>query len=594
MAGSNDLKVQDTGSGGLEALEEEFSDGKMQYAFVRVKDPNSQLNKFVQINWCGDGVPESRKGLFHTHSGAVATFLKGTHVVVNARNESDVSPALIMKKVNDASGAKYSIHKEAPKRPDPITPVGSTYKPVGVPDIAALRKNAKPDVIGKVGTAYTPAREELTNIRAAPQPPVPSAPRPVPTAPAVASAPPPPPSASRPTAPPRVPTASRPVPAASQPAPAPVTATPPKPAEDDRIQPVGTAYTPVSLPKPKKLVNPFAAKAAEAQAAADTTPPAARSGGLTWSQRQALRKQQEAEEEARSKAALGVGVGAAAVVIGAGAAIAASQVNPEPEPEPEPEFEPEPEQEVQAAEPPPPPPPPPPAPPRPEPVSEEAAPPPPPPPPPPPAPAAPPAPPREPTPVEQITEQAAQLDLNQGQEAVAAYEYEAAEPNEISFSEGERITNIEMVDEGWWQGTNSRGETGLFPATYVELVEAAEAAEPAPPPPPPPPPPAEAAEPAPPPPPPPPPPPAAPAAPAAPPPPPAPPRPATPEPEPEDNGVIAVALYDYDAGEENEISFKEGDRILQVDTSISDDWWNGTTASGATGLFPAAYVQVQE
>lgn len=47
----------------------------------------SQLPKFVQINWCGDGVPEAKKGLFHTHSGAVARFLRGTHVVVNARNE---------------------------------------------------------------------------------------------------------------------------------------------------------------------------------------------------------------------------------------------------------------------------------------------------------------------------------------------------------------------------------------------------------------------------------------------------------------------------------------------------------------------------
>ncbi|KAG9084727.1 hypothetical protein FS749_005003, partial [Ceratobasidium sp. UAMH 11750] len=355
--GSNDLKVQDTGSGGLAALEEEFSDGRMQYAFVRVIDPNTQLNKFVQINWCGDGVPESRKGLFHTHSSAVAAFLKGTHVVVNARNEADVSPALIMKKVNDASGAKYSFHKEAPKRVDPIAPVGSSYKPIGAPDVAAMRKGAKPDVIGKVGTAYTPAREELANIRATPQPSVPSAPRPVPTAPSVApswdapAAPPVPPASSRPTGPPSIPSTARPVPSPAAAAP------PPNPAEEDRIMPVGTAYTPVSLPKPKKLVNPFEARQAEQQAAAP--PPGPRSGGgLTWSQRQALRKQQEEEENARSKAALAIGVGA--VAVGAAAAIATSQVEQEPEPAPEPEPE---EQESYDA--PPPPPPPPPAPPRP-------------------------------------------------------------------------------------------------------------------------------------------------------------------------------------------------------------------------------------
>lgn len=47
----------------------------------------SELDKFVQINWCGDGVPEARKGLFYSHSAAVASFLKGSHVVISARNE---------------------------------------------------------------------------------------------------------------------------------------------------------------------------------------------------------------------------------------------------------------------------------------------------------------------------------------------------------------------------------------------------------------------------------------------------------------------------------------------------------------------------
>ena len=41
----------------------------------------------MQINWCGDGVPEARKGLFYSHCTAVANFLKGSHVVISARNE---------------------------------------------------------------------------------------------------------------------------------------------------------------------------------------------------------------------------------------------------------------------------------------------------------------------------------------------------------------------------------------------------------------------------------------------------------------------------------------------------------------------------
>lgn len=71
---SKQLKL---GSGGLEELEEEFSDGKVMWAFVRVKDGGSGLSKFVLISWLGEGVPESKKGLFPSHSAAVAKFLKG-------------------------------------------------------------------------------------------------------------------------------------------------------------------------------------------------------------------------------------------------------------------------------------------------------------------------------------------------------------------------------------------------------------------------------------------------------------------------------------------------------------------------------------
>lgn len=39
------------GSGGLEEIEDEFNDGKVMYGFVRVKDANSSLPKFVLICW---------------------------------------------------------------------------------------------------------------------------------------------------------------------------------------------------------------------------------------------------------------------------------------------------------------------------------------------------------------------------------------------------------------------------------------------------------------------------------------------------------------------------------------------------------------
>ncbi|XP_037548416.1 src substrate cortactin [Nematolebias whitei] len=55
-----------------------------------------------------------------------------------------------------------------------------------------------------------------------------------------------------------------------------------------------------------------------------------------------------------------------------------------------------------------------------------------------------------------------------GMTAVALYDYQAAGDDEISFDPDDIITNIEMIDEGWWRGV-CKGAYGLFPANYVEV-----------------------------------------------------------------------------------------------------------------------------
>lgn len=59
--------------------------------------------------------------------------------------------------------------------------------------------------------------------------------------------------------------------------------------------------------------------------------------------------------------------------------------------------------------------------------------------------------------------------------AIAMFDYERAEDNEVDLFKGKPVTSIEMVDEDWWIGTNHNGETGLFPSNYVKVVKAAEA-----------------------------------------------------------------------------------------------------------------------
>ncbi len=111
-----------------------------------------------------------------------------------------------MSRIMAASGVNYTAQKEAPRRFEPIAPVGTNYVPVGKVDIAAIRQ----------GAAKPPAAPAAT------KPAIPTAPRPVPVAPSPAASstwgrgvsnapagawaeesdsfapPPPPPAASRP------------------------------------------------------------------------------------------------------------------------------------------------------------------------------------------------------------------------------------------------------------------------------------------------------------------------------------------------------------------------------------------------------------
>ncbi len=118
-----------------------------------------------------------------------------------------------------------------------------------------------------------------------------------------------------------------------------------------------------------------------------------------------------------------------------------------------------------------------------------------------------------------------------GKRALVQYDYEKAEDNELELKEGEYVSNIEMVDDDWWMGENPRGETGLFPSNYVELVEGnAQASEPA----------ASHSEPQ------------EHAAPSA----------------GSTQGATATAQYDYEAAEGNELSFPENAKITNVVCSV--------------------------
>lgn len=150
---------------------------------------------------------------------------------------------------------------------------------------------------------------------------------------------------------------------------------------------------------------------------------------------------------------------------------------------------------------------------------------------------------------------------DQGAVAIAEFDYEIAEEGEVGFEEGEKITNIEFVDPDWWQGTNSKGETGLFPSNYVELKSGDGAA-------------AETA-----------------AETAAPPPPPR--QEESVASTAQDLGATAVAEFDYEVSEEGEVGFEAGEKITHINF-VDTDWWEGTNSKGETGLFPGNFVVLDQ
>ncbi|KAI8840462.1 hypothetical protein BJ741DRAFT_530497, partial [Chytriomyces cf. hyalinus JEL632] len=504
---SNDLKVIESGDGGLDELAEEWDDSKILYAVARVVEPISNLPKTVFISWCGDGVPVAKKGLFHHHVNDAVKFFKGFHVHINARAEIDVTPDAIMKKIRDSSGAKYSIHNEGAKKPAPTAP-----KPFV----------STPAAFNKPTSSYTPPTFNKPTVQASPavfnrpavSPSYGSAPsaqfsKPV-ASPSTSSAP----AVSRfaPAAPASAP-ASAPAPA---PAPAPALFNRPSVSQNQQQQPPlfnRPAATPTSPTYMSNAANKWLGDD-------DTAEPKAKSGyassfasmSIPGEDKVAAEKERREREdrELRERAE---------------AESRAREARERKEAEEREEKQragkhlyfmftsPHWSHKIVAA------------------LSAAAAP---------------------PTP--------AFAAAPVGMSARAMYAYDAQEDNEITFAEGELITTIEKLDEGWWQGTNGAGRVGLFPAAYVEevngaaqpLVQSYEAPAPA----------HEAFV------------------------------PEVPAPQANEGHIEAIALYDYAATEENEVSFSAGDRITNV-AFISDDWWQGRVG-GIDGLFPGNYVEVQK
>ncbi|KAI0404911.1 hypothetical protein F4802DRAFT_564709 [Xylaria palmicola] len=733
------LKVQSTGNGELDDLIEDFSEGRIQFAFVKVKDPNTGLPKYALIAWCGEGVPERTKGYFTSHLNAVSKVLHGYHVQITARTETDLEPTNILKKVADASGANYTAGGSAPvkaKGPPPAVKskpvfagssgatisfnpliaarnaslrqktgddgwgddappvsrteiqkvqsaykptrvnmdelrnqkqapsrftapgaaddrssdvIGGGYKPVGKVDIAAIRaaaKEKKDDRPAPVKGAYEPVgKVDIAALRAKsqkPSDPEPEAdyqPKSLAERSAAFS------RSERLTELPKPKVAKKFSGASSfmgtkAPTPGAFGFGSPSPAAAAAV-PVGSASRTFADEGGKTPAQIWAEKKAQqggmttkAISPAATSPVTAQKSGSGWQSGYGGKSWKTVETGSYGRGIPGqktddtVGSQETGETPSASVGAIRDQFNEAPPPVPSVARPREIAVDSEQA------PPPPPAasrpsdggvpggfalpgmPPRPTPASEEEE---------EPEPVqerspspiriAVPVPrgpepeiepvqePRQSLPVrpieqelpneksivpeeethdpraaaiavaeEQFSHEAvAQIPAGaaSGNRALIQYDYEKAEDNELELREGEYVTNIEMVDEDWWMGTNSQGETGLFPSSYVELVgddepadDAHAVAPPSPQPA------ANLTQ----------------AAPAA--------APAPAAAAAEDVGNTATAQFDYEAAEDNELSFPEGAKVTHLEFP-DEDWWYGHY-NGEMGLFPANYVQLDQ
>ncbi|CAI6525679.1 ANM_collapsed_G0006450.mRNA.1.CDS.1 [Saccharomyces cerevisiae] len=139
-----EYEPESTGSSFHDFLQS-FDETKVQYGLARVSPPGSDVEKIIIIGWCPDSAPLKTRASFAANFAAVANNLfKGYHVQVTARDEDDLDENELLMKISNAAGARYSIQTSSKQQGKASTPpVKKSFTPSKSPAPVSKKEPVK-------------------------------------------------------------------------------------------------------------------------------------------------------------------------------------------------------------------------------------------------------------------------------------------------------------------------------------------------------------------------------------------------------------------------------------------------------------------
>lgn len=126
-----------------------------------------------------------------------------------------------------------------------------------------------------------------------------------------------------------------------------------------------------------------------------------------------------------------------------------------------------------------------------------------------------------------------------GRPVVAIFSFAPEQDGDLGFEEGETIYVLSRINKDWLMGRNAKGETGQFPAGFIQLGELHNSSV---------------------------------------------------SKVSSESGVY-VCLYDFEAQQTDDLTIRAGDKI-RVTEKVSEEWWQGHVLGESNeGIFPANFVE---